>query len=339
MDPLSQAVFGVMGAGLKKPKSIDKSSICKRDLLLICLWGALAGMAPDIDYFIRSSEDPLLTVQYHRQITHSIIFIPFGALIVSLFLKVFKVTIKSSYPYTFLGYATHGLLDSCTNYGTILFWPFSDKRYSWNLLAVIDPMVTLPLLILLYFFVKKRQWRYIMLSWIFFFSYLSIQSYKKVRIKSLLEKNHFITNETDMFLLKPTIFNNFLWRVIIVKDDKIYFHGVHHSFISESLIYEGDVAKLVLKDEARKLFNRVTYGEYDFERFSYFTSGYLHWYDEYTISDSRYSLLPNSSEPLWTISYRDKSRNHVEYNVSRKPSKEQRRMLLMMLKGESGSPL
>ena len=74
MDPLSQAVFGVMGAGLKKPKSIDKSSVRKRDLLLICLWGALAGMAPDIDYFIRSSEDPLLTVQYHRQITHSIIF-------------------------------------------------------------------------------------------------------------------------------------------------------------------------------------------------------------------------------------------------------------------------
>ncbi|MDB2316436.1 metal-dependent hydrolase, partial [Luminiphilus sp.] len=31
-----------------------------------------------------------------------------------------------------VGYATHGLLDACTTYGTMLLWPFSDARIAWS---------------------------------------------------------------------------------------------------------------------------------------------------------------------------------------------------------------
>ena len=43
--------------------------------------GFLAGIFPDIDIFFRSNHDPLLFLEYHRQFTHSLIFIPIGGFI------------------------------------------------------------------------------------------------------------------------------------------------------------------------------------------------------------------------------------------------------------------
>ncbi|GAL32009.1 integral membrane protein [Vibrio maritimus] len=37
--------------------------------------GLLSGLAPDIDVLIRSSHDPLLFLEFHRQFTHSLLFI------------------------------------------------------------------------------------------------------------------------------------------------------------------------------------------------------------------------------------------------------------------------
>ena len=43
---------------------------------------------------------------------------------------------------------THPLLDSLTNYGTRLLWPFTDAAYSLNSVFIIDPLYTVPFLIL-----------------------------------------------------------------------------------------------------------------------------------------------------------------------------------------------
>ena len=82
MDPITQ---GTIGAVL--PQALGK-----KNLGIVALLGFLSGMAPDLDIFIRSSTDPLLSLEYHRQFTHSIVFIPFGGLICALFLfVVFKI--------------------------------------------------------------------------------------------------------------------------------------------------------------------------------------------------------------------------------------------------------
>ena len=78
MDPLTQ---GTIGAVL--PQALGK-----KNLGVVALLGFLSGMAPDLDILIRSSTDPLLSLEYHRQFTHSLIFIPFGGLICALFLFV-----------------------------------------------------------------------------------------------------------------------------------------------------------------------------------------------------------------------------------------------------------
>ena len=70
MDPLTQ---GLIGAALPQ-------SLCNKKYLLVAgSLGMLAGMSPDLDVLIRSSSDPLLFLEYHRQFTHSLLFIPFGS--------------------------------------------------------------------------------------------------------------------------------------------------------------------------------------------------------------------------------------------------------------------
>ena len=76
MDVLSQAV---LGASLSQSFAKDKSK-----QLIALVIGALAGMAPDLDVLIYSSDDPLLFLEFHRQFTHSLLFIPFGALLCAL---------------------------------------------------------------------------------------------------------------------------------------------------------------------------------------------------------------------------------------------------------------
>ena len=72
------------------------------------------------------------------------------------------------------GYATHGLLDACTTYGTLLLWPFSDARIAWNTVSVVDPLFTLPLLgFVIAAGVKKSQFiGRLGMAWVAF--YLSI---------------------------------------------------------------------------------------------------------------------------------------------------------------------
>ncbi len=67
MDPLTQ---GVLGASL--PQSAGRGRYAASAGLL----GFFAGMAADLDVLIRSNTDPLLFLEYHRQFTHSLVFIP-----------------------------------------------------------------------------------------------------------------------------------------------------------------------------------------------------------------------------------------------------------------------
>ena len=156
MDPVTQGVLGANASQL----------VSNRDQKLIAaLLGAGAGMAPDLDVLIRSSVDPLLFLEHHRGFTHALIFIPVGALICAwllppllrLFGQRSKLTFASTYLFCLMGYATHALLDACTTYGTMLFWPFSDERVAWNTISVIDPLFTFPLLAILIFSILSQS--------------------------------------------------------------------------------------------------------------------------------------------------------------------------------------
>lgn len=177
MDPITQ---GALGASL--PQSLSN----KKQVLLAGILGFLSGMAPDLDVFIRSDQDPLLFLEFHRQFTHSLIFIPIGGLICAavfflLFSRWTQLSFKHTYIYCTLGYATHGLLDTCTSYGTQLLWPFTSTRYSWDTISIIDPIFSVPLLILVIAAALSRNPRYALMGLIWAITYQGIGLYQNHR--------------------------------------------------------------------------------------------------------------------------------------------------------------
>ena len=170
MDPLTQGVFGSLFAQTHgKSKNLGKAVVI----------GGIAGMAPDLDIFIRSAEDPLLAIEYHRHFSHSLFFIPFGGLICSLFLyptlgRYWKLGFKQVFIWCLLAFASHGFVDALTSYGTLLLWPFSNERIAWDVISIIDPLLTLPLLGLVILSTIKKKRRFVFMAFLWAVLYLTL---------------------------------------------------------------------------------------------------------------------------------------------------------------------
>ena len=93
--------------------------------------GVVGALLPDADAVIRSSADPLLYAEFHRHFTHSLALIPVGGLVASLpwlMRRAPRGQWRAYLAAATAGYATHGVLDASTSYGTLLLWPFSTVR-------------------------------------------------------------------------------------------------------------------------------------------------------------------------------------------------------------------
>lgn len=113
--------------------------------------GGLIGTFPDLDVFW-PSDDPVESFVTHRSASHSLLM---HALITPLLGEVLLRVIKKlsdhrvlSYLAVFLCLTTHALLDSLTIYGTQLFWPIWKEPVGLGSIFIIDPIYTLPLLVI-----------------------------------------------------------------------------------------------------------------------------------------------------------------------------------------------
>ncbi|MCJ8275923.1 MAG: metal-dependent hydrolase [Bdellovibrionales bacterium] len=314
MDPLSQGVVGVT-----LPQAlIKKNGYMKWGFL----FAFLGGMAPDLDILIKSSTDSILELEYHRQFTHSLLFIPFGGLICAGFFHfIFRkpMPFKLNYLYTTLGFATHGLLDACTTYGTLLFWPFTNMRVAWNNVSIIDPLFTIPLLILIFISFFKNTPRYGRIALVYGVCYLLLGLVQRERAVNYgkqiaLERGHqYLSIDA-----KPSFANILLWKIIYQTETKYYADAVRMGLSPQ--FYEGEsLDKLNLKRDFPWLEEGSTHAK-DIERFRWFSMGYLakHPSREDFIYDVRYSLLPNSMSGLWGIQlYRDNQESHVLFQQAR----------------------
>lgn len=330
MDPITQ---GALGAAL--PLSLAKNSKLK----LTAWLGCFAGMAPDIDVLIRSTRDPLLFLEFHRQFTHSLIFIPIGALICALI--AFRWTKKempfsSSYLICFLGYGTHALLDACTSYGTMLAWPFSYIRIAWNNVSVIDPMVTVPLLIFVVATVKMGKPIMARIGMIWVIGYLSLGVIQNHRTETFgLSIAHARGHYPLEVSGKPGIGSLLLWKVIYEWEGKYYVDGVRSGWDLTS--YEGSHIEKLNVSEALPWLDPDSQQAKDLKRFDWFSHGFLavDTNDPRLIIDMRYSVLPNEINAMWGIRFDPMAApdQHVEYLTLRDISKHRRDKLFDMLMG------
>tara|TARA_Y100001954_G_scaffold222975_1_gene260793 strand:- start:751 stop:1752 length:1002 start_codon:yes stop_codon:yes gene_type:complete len=314
MDPITQ---GAIGASL--PQSLTKKPAKHFSILII---GWLSGMAPDLDVLIRSPIDPLLFLKYHRQFTHSLIFIPLGALICSLlfypfFKKAFKF--KEIYLYSFLGYLTHGLIDSCTSYGTQLLWPFSDARIAWNNISIIDPLFTFPVLGLIFWGAFKNKAFFAKVAVIYALLYLFLGAFQNYRARSAaLDLAKKRGHKVESVSAKLSIANLFLWKTIYKYEGRFYIDAIQN--FGPTKVYEGNsILELDLKRDFPQI-KKGTRQWIDIQRFSWFSMGYVAKdpQRENFIMDVRYSMIPNSSRPLWGIKLNPTDQNkHVQYLTER----------------------
>jgi inner membrane protein len=330
MDPISQGVIGA---------TFSQSFFRRKKILPVGIAGAISGMAADLDVFIRSSIDPLLFLEFHRQFTHSLIFIPIGALVSTLFLFYLlksRLSWKETYIACFLGYATHALLDACTAYGTQLFWPFSSERIAWNNISIIDPLFTLPLVA---FFAiacikQSRLFAFLGIGWAIL--YLSIGMIQKKRAFDLGQEIALFREHSAKFLtVKPSFGNLLLWKVIYEFDGSYYVDAIRLSI--DSRFCSGQkIEKFNLKKHIKRL-KKNSQQALDIERFRKFSAGYLSYkHDQNLVIDPRYSLLPNKISPLWgiVIDPQKKTQDHVEWWNNESPNKIQISEFLALLSGD-----
>ena len=331
MDPLSQATIGAVAA---------QSTVTRQDLARIGLIGALAGMAPDLDVLIQSSTDPLLQLEYHRQFTHSLVFIPIGALVCAVAFWPFvrrHMSFKAVWFTALVGYATHGLLDACTTYGTLLLWPFSDARIAWNTISVVDPLFTLPLLgFAITAAVRKSQLiGRLGMAWVAF--YLSIGVIQEERALAAGEALAAQRGHAPAIVsAKPSFGNLLLWKTVYEYGDQFWVDAVRAG--GSVTIIEGEHVERLNLTAAFPWLDAKSQQARDVERFRWFSNDYLaiDRDDPSLIVDMRYSHLPNEIQGLWGIRLNPDASvdEHVTWIARRSAGSERFEQLWAMLKGK-----
>ncbi|MBB3048255.1 inner membrane protein [Litorivivens lipolytica] len=305
--------------------------------------GWLAGMAPDLDVLIRSSDDALLALDYHRHFTHSIAFAPVGGLIVGLALSpLMKRTMGfgALYLSCFLGYLSHGLLDSFTSYGTSLYLPFSTERVAFNWISVIDPLFTLPLLILLAIamLTKQRSWLWGGALWATL--YLGAAGWQHQQaLEATKQWVHSRGLQVERIVAKPSFANIILWRGLI--DTGSHFQTLAIRLVpgQDPSITPGDRVTALRLETQAPAGSRL---RRDLERFDHFSAGWLFSYppaadsDDVFVGDFRYAIDPASARPLWGITYSPtKPQSGVDFVRLRQIDKSAREQFWSRLLGQT----
>ncbi|HRK07404.1 MAG TPA: metal-dependent hydrolase [Pseudobdellovibrionaceae bacterium] len=361
MDPISQFTLGACAALALKPalKHVSPEIHSPAQDLSIQRWlvviGGLSGAAPDLDVLIRSSQDPLLSLEFHRHFTHALVFIPLGGVLIAAMLWLLfhrklanlGLNFRAISLMSCVGWATHGPLDACTSYGTQLFWPLSSERIAWNLVGVIDPLPTLCWLVAVSVAVSSRRFNAITWARVglaISFSYLAIAGWQQERATSLqarlIENRHGEASSAALGTgprasVKPTLLQILLWKSIYEINGRIYTDALWMGVGPK--IYPG---QCVEKYEILAPKNSIL--ESDLKRFAWFSDAWLGVVADRSrppeviaVGDVRYSMLPHQIEPLWGIEFNlNQAEQHVQTWSSRRRDGHTLREYFRMIRGE-----
>ena len=137
MDPITHGITGAL---------LGKGIFSEREGRMATFAATLGAIFPDVDIVAEAiSRDPLAIVKYHRGITHSFVALPFFAVLLAWLTRYFtrrRGIPCPSWPMLTLiygvGIASHILLDGTTSFGTRMWTPISQKRVAWDLMFIID---------------------------------------------------------------------------------------------------------------------------------------------------------------------------------------------------------
>jgi len=141
MDSITQATLGAaVGEAL-----LGKKAGYKAPLL-----GAVIGTLPDLDILANPFMTVVEQIYFHRSISHSfftvIVAAPLLGLLLNRYIKNEQSGWKTWWKFSFWILLTHILIDIPTTYGTQVFQPFSNYPLATDIIFIVDPLFTLPVL-------------------------------------------------------------------------------------------------------------------------------------------------------------------------------------------------
>jgi inner membrane protein len=300
MDTLTHGLLGAAASQAIFAKKLPRTA---------GLIGLVAGMAPDLDLFMGSGSDPVASIIYHRQFTHSLVFIPLGALLVSclfVWIKPFKGARLAVFAAAVVGYGLHGLLDGCTSYGTLLLWPFSNRRVAWDIIAIVDPIFTVTLLVGVLWTVVMRHARPARVAVCCAAIYLGFgfwQWNRAVGVQHQLAaaRGHVIEHNRVM----PLPGSLAAWRSVYIAAGDIYVDGVRVPWWKGARVKTGGTARLATFDVVPRPMAEQDDARRAFQVFAWFADGLIAPIDgiSSTIGDMRYAAEANSLIPLWGMRF------------------------------------
>jgi inner membrane protein len=205
MDPVTHSLAGatICNLGFRRKLSM---------LVLI-----LASIAPDLDYITRFWGMDIF-LRYHRGITHGILFLFLGPLIIGLIFGLRKGFLYYSF-IAFLGYAAHLLMDLTNQYGTRILSPLDWEQYSLDLTFIIDPYITIGLLLsfILCRFNKKKTFIIALITVFLLIAYIGGRYYLQGKTRDFLKEKL----EANTYTLYP-LPNDFLrWWFVVRSGNEI----------------------------------------------------------------------------------------------------------------------
>ncbi len=335
MDLLTQGLLGgTLALAAARPA----------DARLAAPVGFAAGLLADADILIRASDDPLLNIEFHRHFSHALIFIPVGALIAAVILWPLlrkRLAFSRLYLFALLGYATSGLLDACTSYGTHLLWPFSDTRIAWSLIAIVDPLFSLILIIALIFAVRYRRALAARAGLALCMLYLGFglwQQHNALQVARDLAagRGHAI----ERILVKPTLANLVLWRSVYESGGRFYVDAIRVGAGDSRVYAGGSIARFVLERDRPQLADNPLVSN-DIRRFEKLSDGYVAADSnrQNVLMDVRYSMLPTALKPMWGIDLAAaRDSRHVGFEHYRDRPEDYRQKFVAMLLGQNLPP-
>lgn len=309
MDPVTQ---GLLGANVAQIATNHK--LKHRGILL----GIIAGMSADLDMIVHFHPDTLAQILWHRHFTHALIFIVIGGLLCAGFFCLFFSTYRQHWKITclaaILAYATHGILDAFTAYGTLLFWPFSNIRIALDYISVIDPIFTFILMIGVIFSAIKQSTQAAIITFLLCLLYLCFAGFQHHRA---LQAELTLAKQKQYSVLRarafPKLGQLFHWRGIYITTKKqIGLTQIHTPLFSGATADSNGYVPLFLKHELPTSIRNNTVLFKRFELFHWFTNGYITRVSKtpLIIADCRYLKGKTANIALWGIVFLPEKNNY-----------------------------
>lgn len=300
MDSLTHILIGAVAGEATLGKKIGNKAI---------YWGAFIGSIPDFDVFFSPFLKPVDGLFFHRGITHSflftIVFVPLLAWILQ------KVNKKSDTNYmdwaliTFFAMLSHISVDFFNTYGTGYFEPFSNTRFAFDSMAIIDVFIIFPILLLLIpiLVLNKTRNQRRLLAWfgiIFLIGYFTFSVLNKMNVEKIV-KEQLASQMIDYnrILTSPLPLTNFMW-IVIAESDKGYNLGYYCNFDQKQTIQfrylarNAEYLNSIKNNEEIKDLIRFTKGYYKVDSISK---------NEVTVYDLRYGSLDFNDEKAYVFTF------------------------------------